>query len=178
MGIIRSLVRPTFVAVAVLLVIVSVGPRVATAHTGLDRSVPADGVWAGGVLALAVLITARRRRRDPTLAVEMLLPFSFVAAIALASVTAAGLLMAWFIDSDVVAGPSNPWRRVLWVKVGLVVATAAIGGYNHFRLRPQLVASPDDAELVVHLQRTVIVETALLAAAGAASAILVTASTV
>ena len=44
------------------------------------------------------------------------------------------------------------WGRVLMAKTAVVAIAAAMGAYNHFRLRPALEARPDDPGLARELR--------------------------
>lgn len=154
---------------------VSEGPRlihaVATvAHVG------AASVWAGGVVALAVVIWCRHRDGTPSHATEMIVRFSSIAAVSVAVAGAAGLVMAWFIV-DSIGVPSTEWGRRMFVKVVLVGVALAIGGYNRFRLRPALTAAPDDPAVLRRARSAMTIEAVVLAAVALTTALLVAAST-
>ena len=57
---------------------------------------------------------------------------------------------------------STEWGKVLLLKLAAVAAAAALGAYNHFRLRPALDAAPDDPGLNVVVRNTLTAEAILL----------------
>ncbi len=153
---------------------VSEGPRWLHATSSVLHVVAA-AVWAGGVVALAVLLWRRHRAAVPSAAGEMTLRFSVIAMVALVVAAIAGVAMALMIDSDVAGYLDTDWGRLLAVKLGLVVVAAAIGAYNHFAVLPRLEAGVADAERIA--RRTLTVEAAVLVSAAVVSGLLVAAST-
>jgi len=139
--------------------------------------VASAGVWAGGVVALAVVLRRRHNDRVASNGVEMILKFSVVAMLSLALAGLAGVVMALFIDSDVTSYPSTDWGRILIVKLILVVIAALLGAYNHFRVLPGLESAPNDAGIIEKARNTVTTEAVVLIVVAIASAILVGAST-
>jgi copper transport protein len=106
----------------------------------------------------------------------MVVRFSTVATVALVAVVAAGALMAWMIldtPGDLVG---TPWGRLLIAKTSLVGVVAAIGGYNHVRLRPALERHPDDPDLARRLRTAVSIESAVFVVVVVVTAFLVAAS--
>ncbi len=156
---------------------VSEGPRVVHALANVAH-VAAASVWAGGVVALAVVLWRRHRAGVASAAVELIVRFSVVAMVSLGVAGAAGLLMAWLIESDLGAYLSTDWGRLLLVKMALVLGAVLIGGYNHFRLLPRLEASPDDDAVVAATRSTVTTEAVLLVTVAFVTALLVGASTI
>ncbi|MEO1057962.1 MAG: CopD family protein, partial [Actinomycetota bacterium] len=154
---------------------VSEGPRWLHGASSVLH-VLAAGVWAGGVVALALLLWRRHRAAVPTAAGEMTLRFSVIAMVALGLAAIAGIAMALMIDSDVAGYLDTDWGRLMAVKLGLVVVAVAIGAYNHFAVLPRLEAGVADAEGIA--RRTLTVEAVVLVAAAAVSGLLVAASTV
>jgi copper transport protein len=101
--------------------------------------VAAAGAWAGGVVALALTLV-RRRRRPPVNGAKLGARFSVVAAAGLVVVGVVGVaLTAMILDSPSQLWTTD-WGRLLLVKVALVGAGAALGGYNHFVLLPRMGA--------------------------------------
>jgi putative copper export protein len=139
--------------------------------------VASAGVWAGGVLALAVVLRRRHNDRIESGGVEMTLKFSVIAMFSLALAGLAGVVMALFIDSDVLSYPSTDWGRVLVVKVLFVATAASLGAYNHFSVLPGLESAPNDLATIERARSTITTEAVVLAVVALASAILVGAST-
>jgi copper transport protein len=155
----------------------SEGPRLVHAVASVAH-VAAVSMWAGGLVAIAIILWRRARDGVATSAVAMVLRFSVVAMVSLAVAGAAGVLMAWFIQSDLGAYLSTEWGRMMLLKLVLVAAAAALGAYNHFRLLPELEAAPDDSDVIARTRSTVTVEAGLLVVVALVTAILVGASTI
>ncbi|MGI9643699.1 MAG: copper resistance protein CopC, partial [Ilumatobacteraceae bacterium] len=110
--------RPTshpaaLVGVALLLVsfafdghTLSEGPRVVHALASVAH-VAAASVWAGGLIALAVVLWRRYRAEVPSRSAQMVTRFSVVAMGSVGIAGLAGLLMAWFIEDDLGAYTST-----------------------------------------------------------------------
>ena len=118
----------------------------------------AAAVWAGGVFAMTTIVFMRRRADRPTDTAAMVVRFSSVAAVSLAAVTVAGAIMAYSILEAPGDLFDTPWGRVLLAKTAAVAVAASLGGYNHFRLRPELERRPDDPALATSLRRTLTIE--------------------
>jgi copper transport protein len=154
----------------------SEGPRFLHAVLSVVH-VASAGVWAGGVLALAVVLRRRHNDRVDSRGVEMIVRFSVAAMFSLGLAGLAGVVMALFIDSDVASYLSTDWGRILVVKVVLVGAAAMLGAYNHFRVLPALERKPDNSDVIAQARNTVTTEAIVLFVVALASAILVGAST-
>ncbi len=135
--------------------------------------VAAAGVWVGGVLTMGWVLTQRRRRGAPLRAAELAVRFSPIAAVALAAASAAGLALTWMILDTPGELVSTDWGRTLIAKLLVVGVAAAMGGYNHRNVVPQLAANADD-EPVEHMLRIVVrIEGAVLISVIAVTAVLV-----
>jgi len=124
--------------------------------------VVAGSVWVGGVVAMAALAWSRARSDRPMRGVEMVVRFSKVATIALASVVVAGLVMALLVLDSFGDLTGTEWGQILLLKTGAVGLAAIGGAYNHFRLVPKLDADPDSPELRAELRSTVTAEAIVL----------------
>ena len=140
---------------------VSEGPRGLHALVNSVHVVAAS-VWAGGVVALTGILMVRRRRGEPGRAAELLVRFSSIAAVSLAAVALAGVLLTVFVLDSVGELTSTEWGKALLVKNGAVAVAVLGGAYNHFRLRPALEASPDDARLEAEFRSTLQAEAIVL----------------
>jgi copper transport protein len=136
----------------------------------------AASVWAGGVATMALVVWARHRRGERAGLAAMIVRFSTLAAISLAAVVAAGLVMTFLIIDGLGDLTSTDWGQILLVKVAVVAIAAAMGAYNHFRLRPALEARPDDVATLDHLRWSLTIESAVFAVVIVLSAILVAAA--
>jgi copper transport protein len=123
----------------------------------------AGSIWAGGVIAMAVILWRRSRRGRPMRALDLLLRFSPIATVALAAVAAAGMLMAVFVLDSFGELTGTPWGQVLLLKTAAVGLAAMGGAYNHFRLIPSLEAAPDDEEVLAEVRSTITAEAIMLA---------------
>ncbi|MDJ0790427.1 MAG: CopD family protein [Acidimicrobiia bacterium] len=134
----------------------------------------AAGVWAGGLVVMADLLLRRRRTSRRTEAASVAIRFSRVASAALVLTAIAGGALAWSLVDEPSELWSGAWGRSLAVKLAFVAAAAAIGGYNHFRVVPRLDQPGTHASDT--LRRTVAIESLLIMAVLAATAVLVTAA--
>jgi copper transport protein len=118
----------------------------------------AAAVWGGGVFAMTTVAWRRRRSSEHAGLAAMVIRFSTLATLSLIAVIVAGLTMTVLIldtPGDLVA---TSWGRILIAKTLAVGVAAAMGGYNHFKLRPALERSPDDPALAKELQTSLTIE--------------------
>jgi copper transport protein len=134
-------------------------------------------IWTGGVAVIGLLVWSRRRDGEAPDAAGMVVRFSSIAAGALAGMAIAGVLMALFVLERPGDLTSTEWGRALLIKLAGVALAAAIGAYNHLRLRPALVANPHDQALLADLRRTLAVEAGLFAGIVVLTAWMVAATT-
>jgi copper transport protein len=137
----------------------------------------AAAVWGGGVFAMAHVAWMRRRRSEAAGLAAMVIRFSSLATASLAAVIVAGLTMAALIVDTPGELFTTAWGRLLLAKTAVVAAAAAIGGFNHFRLKPALERSPDDPALARDLRISLTVESAIFAVIVVLTAWLVAAAT-
>lgn len=133
----------------------------------------AAGAWAGGVFAMTAIAWKRRRRSERTGLAAMVTRFSSTASVSLAAVTVAGLIMTWLITDGLGDVFNTDWGRILIVKTLVVAFAAAIGAFNHFRLRPALERRPDDPDLARELRITLSVESVAFVVVVVLTAVLV-----
>lgn len=124
--------------------------------------VAAGSVWAGGVVALAVVAWVRHRSGRRTKALELVVRFSSIATVALAAVVVAGAVMAFLVLDSFGELTGTPWGQILLLKTAAVGLATIGGAYNHFRLLPALEADPDSPDLLAVLRSTVTAEAILL----------------
>jgi copper transport protein len=151
------------------------GNRVVMSLASISH-VAAAGAWAGGVVALTLTLL-RRRRRPPVNGAELGARFSVVAAAGLVVVGVVGVaLTAMIVDSPSQLWTTD-WGRLLLVKLALVAAGAALGGYNHFVLLPRMAARATAGGRVasprIGFSMVVAIEAGLLIAVAVLSGILV-----
>ncbi len=142
--------------------------------------VMASSIWAGGVLAFAVVLWRRRRLGQQLSGFELAVRFSVVATASLVVAAVAGVALTAVILDQPADLWTTEWGRLLLVKVGAVAVAAGIGGYNHFFVIPSLEGdglSLDSAGAASsRLRTTVTIEAIALLAVIAVTAILVGAS--
>ena len=133
----------------------------------------AAGVWFGGLVVMATTLTRRWRSGIPLDAAPMAIRFSRAAAVALAVAAAAGIALTGTILDSPGDLLSSTWGRVLLAKVALVVAVAAAGGYNHFKIVPAFDEDATNPQTSERLRKVVRLEAELLIVVVALTAILV-----
>jgi copper transport protein len=124
--------------------------------------VAAGAVWVGGVVMMAVIIWSRYRSDQPMRVVELVVRFSKIATIALASVVVAGGIMAVLVLDSFGELTGTPWGKILLLKTAAVGVAMIGGAYNHFRLLPALEADPESPDLLTELRSTVTAEAIML----------------
>ena len=150
---------------------VSEGPR--ALHAVADAvHVTAGAVWAGGIVAIALLAVRRHPGDGVGVWWTLLHGFSAVATVALVAVTVAGVAMALFVLDDAGQLTGTPWGRLLLVKVAVVGVAAAFGAYQRFRVIPRLGGDTPNG-----LARVVVGEAVVLIAVVVLTGFLTTAST-
>lgn len=138
--------------------------------------VAAGAVWVGGVVAIAVVVWSRYQSHEPMRVVELVVRFSKIATIALASVVVAGGVMAFLVLDSFGQLTGTPWGKILLLKTAAVGLAMTGGAYNHFRLLPSLEADPESPELLTDLRNTVTAEAIMLVFVVAVTAWLVAAA--
>jgi copper transport protein len=131
----------------------------------------AGAVWLGGI---AALILAFRRRVDAGPLAVLVRRFSNAALVAVAVVSASGVVMAWIVLPTVGELTSTGYGLALVMKVALVIVVIALGAFNRWLLVPSV--SGPDARL--RLKQIVSAELGLLAVVVGTTAVLVTRSPV
>jgi copper transport protein len=124
--------------------------------------VAAGAVWVGGVVMMAAVIWNRQRSDQPMRVVELVVRFSKIASIALASVVIAGGVMAYLVLDSFGELTGTQWGKILLLKTSGVGLALIGGAYNHFRLLPALEADPESPELLAELRSTVTAEAIML----------------
>ena len=95
----------------------------------------AASAWLGGLLPLALLLTAARREEiSLALAREATLRFSTLGLISVGVLIATGSVNGWILTGSVPALIGTDYGRLLLAKVALFVAMVAIAAINRLRL--------------------------------------------
>ena len=114
----------------------------------------AASAWLGGLLPLALLLTAARREQiSLALAREATLRFSTLGLISVGVLIATGRVNGWILTGSVPALIGTDYGRLLLAKVALFLAMVAIAAINRLRLTPRLaltVSSPRRGEALLH----------------------------
>lgn len=100
----------------------------------------AAATWVGGVVAIGLLLRARRRDGRELDAALLGARFSVLAAVSVAVVGVAGLVLAVGILDRPAQLWQSGWGLLLLAKTGVVAVVGAIGAHNHFRVVPRLTA--------------------------------------
>ncbi len=137
----------------------------------------AAAVWGGGVFAMTTVAWMRRCRSERVGLAAMVVRFSSIATVSLAAVIVAGLVMTVMILDTPGDLFGTQWGRILVAKIAVVAVAAGLGGYNHFRLRPELEQRPDDPALAKELRVSLAIESAVFIAIVVLTAILVASAT-
>ena len=124
--------------------------------------VAAGAVWVGGVVTLSVIVWSRYRSDEPMRVVELVVRFSKIATIALASVVAAGAVMAFLVLDSFGELTSTTWGKILLLKTAGVGLAMIGGAYNHFRLLPALESDPESPTLLAEMRSTITAEAIML----------------
>jgi copper transport protein len=139
--------------------------------------VVAGSVWMGGVVAMAAVMWMRHRRGVAPRALELVVRFSSVAAVALGAVIVAGLIMAVSVLDSVGELTGTEWGQVLLLKTAAAGLAMVGGAYNHFRLLPALEADPDSPVLHEQLRSVITAEAIMLSFVVVVTAWLVSSAT-
>lgn len=146
-------------------------PRVVAVTAPMAHTLAA-GVWGGGLLALATVLTHRRRRSIPLRASVLAARFSVLATGAILVAATAGVALA-AVRLDAVADLwTTPYGYALLAKVAVVGVLAAIGAHNHFVIVPTLRRIPDHV-VALRLRWLAVIEVALVVIVVVATSILV-----
>lgn len=120
----------------------------AGSHGDWSRYVAVDGLhlalvslWVGIVLVAAAwrLPSASVSGADGIAASRWVANLSSTATVALAGIVLTGAFKSWAIVPSIAALRSTDYGSLLLVKVGLVTAAAALGGFNRFVVLPPLL---------------------------------------
>jgi copper transport protein len=132
----------------------------------------AAATWIGGLVALALVMRARRAEGDAMGATQAVRGFSTLAGISIVVLLVAGTARAWTETRSIDALTDTRYGKLLLVKVVLAVVVITIGAYNNRRLVPA-VADRSSERAMRRLSTTVRVEVLVLAVVLALTAALV-----
>jgi putative copper resistance protein D len=106
----------------------------------------AAAAWLGGLLSLALLLAAARRRHAygwASVAREAATRFSVLGIVAVATLMSTGVVNAWILVGSFDALIATEYGRLLTLKLGLFAGMLAFAAVNRLWLTPQLIASPE-----------------------------------
>jgi putative copper resistance protein D len=116
----------------------------------------AASAWLGGLLPLALLLTAARHEEiSLALARKATLRFSTLGLISVGVLIATGIVNGWILTGSVPALIGTDYGRLLLAKVALFVTMVAIAAINRLWLTPRLAltaTSPRCGEALLHEQ--------------------------
>jgi putative copper export protein len=122
-----------------------------------------SGLWLGtlAILALVVLPSLRGEEGLPALG-QVMRAFAAPARVGAGLTALTGIMATWrYTGGEVLALPELLWGRLLLLKVGLVLATMALGAWNWRQGAPALLRG--DAGASATIRRTIAVELLLAA---------------
>jgi putative copper resistance protein D len=101
----------------------------------------AAGAWLGGLVPLGfILLDYSMRNVEPIVDVDrILLRFSSMGYVAVATLIASGLVNSWFMIGSVFALLKTPYGQILLGKLALFAAMLALAAANRFWLVPRMI---------------------------------------
>jgi putative copper resistance protein D len=124
----------------------------------------AAGLWLGGLLPLAWLLSrARRPSSAPwiSLARDVVPRFSRMGYVAVAALAATGAINSLLLVGHIEALIDTPYGRLLGLKILLFSVMVVLALINRFRLLPRLRRQPQPSAPIAALARSVFFEQAL-----------------
>jgi copper resistance protein D len=150
----RDLVTP---ALAAVLLVSLAGVGHAQVEEGVERIIHivsdashllAAGAWLGGLVPLGhiLLLQGRERGRSAPRSDlnEILLPFSSMGYVAVATLVGSGLVNSWFLIGNICGLFTTPYGLLLIVKLGLFAGMLALAVSNRFWIVPSLTKARTD----------------------------------
>jgi putative copper resistance protein D len=111
-------------------------------HVGSDAAhLLAAGAWLGGLVPLGfILLDYSRGQGEPIDNVDrILLRFSSMGYVAVATLVASGLINSWFLVGSVSSLLTTLYGQILLAKLGLFGAMLALAAANRFWLVPRMI---------------------------------------
>jgi putative copper resistance protein D len=111
-------------------------------HVGSDAAhLLAAGAWLGGLVPLGfILLDYSGRDGQPIVDVDrILLRFSSMGYVAVASLIASGLVNCFFLVGSVSSLPTTPYGQILLGKIALFTAMLALAAANRFWIVPRMI---------------------------------------
>jgi copper resistance protein D len=117
-------------------------------HVGSDAAhLFAAGAWLGGLVPLGfILLDYSMTDGEPIVDVDqILLRFSSMGYVAVATLIASGLINSWFLVGSVSNLLATQYGQILLAKLGLFAAMLALAAANSFWLVPRMIETRADA---------------------------------
>jgi putative copper resistance protein D len=112
------------------------------AHVGSDAAhLLAAGAWLGGLVPLGfILLDYSMRGGEPIVDVDrILLRFSSMGYVAVATLVASGIINSWFLVGSVSSLLTTLYGQILLAKVAFFAAMLALAAANRFWLVPRMI---------------------------------------
>jgi len=106
----------------------------------------AAGAWLGGLVLLGfILLDYSRGDGEPIVDVDrILLRFSSMGYVAVATLIVSGLVNSWFLVNSVSNLLKTPYGQILLGKLALFAAMLVLAAANRFWLVPRMIETADD----------------------------------
>ncbi len=133
----------------------------------------AAGVWLGGLIPLAMLLSWAKSTREPStllIAQEATARFSRLGFVSVVTLLVTGLFNAWYLVGGIPPLLGTDYGYLLLAKLGILIPLIGLASRNRWRLKPRLsdLANHNDLgkipALLAQLRRSVIAEASLGAA--------------
>ena len=101
----------------------------------------AAGAWLGGLIPLVLILSADRGEREVSLAAgldDVLMRFSGMGYVAVATLVATGLVNSWYLVGNVSALPTTQYGQLLLAKLVLFAGMISLAAINRFWLVPSM----------------------------------------
>ena len=107
----------------------------------------AAGAWLGGLVPLGfILLDYSRQDREPIVDVDrILLRFSSMGYVAVATLIVSGLVNSWFLVGSISNLLKTPYGQILLGKLTLFSAMLALAAANRFWLVPRMIQTREDS---------------------------------
>jgi putative copper resistance protein D len=133
----------------------------------------AAGVWLGGLIPLAMLLSWAKSTREPStllIAQEATARFSRLGFVSVVTLLVTGLFNAWYLVGGIPPLLGTDYGYLLLAKLGILIPLMGLASRNRWRLKPRLsdLANHNDIgktpALLAQFRRSVIAEVSLGAA--------------
>jgi putative copper resistance protein D len=126
--------------------------------------VTAASAWIGGLLPLALLLGASRRRKDwASFELDAIQRFSNLGIASVATLVLSGIVNAWILVGSFRGLVVTGYGQLLMLKLAAFSVMLVVAAFNRFALTPRLGLASDDArqDALRALSRNTLIEIAL-----------------